>query len=313
MTAKISAISDNIGSLGTNKGEAFRFGDDTSGQLASFRNKIINGAFQIAQRGFGGSTSGLYIADRWTNWFSSGACNAVLGGSILGNVNPSLNLVGTGTSGGIYSRIEDVRTLNGKRVTVSMLYQTYSGSNTNKVCALSQNFGTGGSPSASVAIPSISDVTVGSRRIVTFDIPSTAGKTLGTNNNSYLELAIMYAGTFSIGIGEVQVEEGSIATPFEQRPIGLELSLCQRYYETGRIDFRDFVAGAYNFAYFHRYAVNKRVSGASSFTAAASASQNIAGTPAVNPYYLEGAQITYASAAAGDTFYGRAFAISAEL
>ena len=29
----------------------------------------------------------------------------------------------------------------------------------------------------------------------------------------------------------IQLEEGSIATPFEQRPIGLELSLCQRYCE----------------------------------------------------------------------------------
>lgn len=28
-----------------------------------------------------------------------------------------------------------------------------------------------------------------------------------------------------------QLEEGSVATPFEQRPVGLELSLCQRYYE----------------------------------------------------------------------------------
>ena len=28
-----------------------------------------------------------------------------------------------------------------------------------------------------------------------------------------------------------QLEEGSVATPFEQRPYGLELSLCQRYYE----------------------------------------------------------------------------------
>ena len=32
-------------------------------------------------------------------------------------------------------------------------------------------------------------------------------------------------------VSNIQFERGSIATPFEQRPIGLELSLCQRYYE----------------------------------------------------------------------------------
>ena len=29
----------------------------------------------------------------------------------------------------------------------------------------------------------------------------------------------------------VQLEPGPVATPFEHRPIGLELSLCQRYYQ----------------------------------------------------------------------------------
>lgn len=29
----------------------------------------------------------------------------------------------------------------------------------------------------------------------------------------------------------VQLEEGSVATPFEQRPLGLELSLCERYFK----------------------------------------------------------------------------------
>jgi hypothetical protein len=32
----------------------------------------------------------------------------------------------------------------------------------------------------------------------------------------------------------VQIEEGSVATPFEYRPIQTELDLCQRYYEYGR-------------------------------------------------------------------------------
>lgn len=34
-----------------------------------------------------------------------------------------------------------------------------------------------------------------------------------------------------IDIAQVQLEEGTFATPFEQRPIGTELALCQRYYQ----------------------------------------------------------------------------------
>jgi hypothetical protein len=34
-----------------------------------------------------------------------------------------------------------------------------------------------------------------------------------------------------IDISNVQLEQGPVATPFEQRPIGTELALCQRYYQ----------------------------------------------------------------------------------
>jgi len=47
-----------------------------------------------------------------------------------------------------------------------------------------------------------------------------------------------------IEIAELQLEEGEVATPFEQRPIGLELSLCQRYYVTGTGVFHSSYADA---------------------------------------------------------------------
>lgn len=43
-------------------------------------------------------------------------------------------------------------------------------------------------------------------------------------------LWIRFDGTLA-NLNKVQVEEGTVATPFEHRPYGLELSLAQRYYE----------------------------------------------------------------------------------
>ncbi len=41
-------------------------------------------------------------------------------------------------------------------------------------------------------------------------------------------------------LANAQLEEGSNVTPFEQRPVGLELSLCQRYYyESGTINIQN--------------------------------------------------------------------------
>lgn len=58
--------------------------------------------------------------------------------------------------------------------------------------------------------------------------------TLTANTSIYIQFS---SGTFS----NVQLELGSIATPFERRPVGHELALCQRYY------WRGLPAGSLNF------------------------------------------------------------------
>lgn len=66
------------------------------------------------------------------------------------------------------------------------------------------------------------------------------------------------SGTFT----QVQLEPGSVATPFEQRPIGTELALCQRYYEEVDGEFRnDGILGGTNVSVGHTWfcTVPKRI------------------------------------------------------
>jgi hypothetical protein len=227
-----------------------------------FRNVIINGDFKICQRfpttvGAVGGIGSTYAFDRWrwvrgaplTNWnraiFTPG--NAIPGHEGTAFSSMAINTGGT-TNDTVYmeQKIEDVRTFAGQTVTLSFWAKASTG--TPKIAVMfSQNFGTGGSPSTQV-YSYASQVTLSTswdRYSVTYTVPSIAGKTIGTTDNtSYLSLYLFYAagssydsltgsmgwqsGTFDLW--GVQLEKGSTATPFEQRPIGTELALCQRYY-----------------------------------------------------------------------------------
>lgn len=201
------------------------------GNNFTFRNKIINGGMDVWQRGTSQSVGGYGSVDRWYFGAAGGSLSVAKGqdvqpvsGSQYGNY---CTVTGTAAVGGYFlQHIEDVRTLANRTVTLSFERTLISGTDTGDQPKLQQRFGTGGS--SSVDIVATSDVTVGTKRILTFNVPTIAGKTIG--DNSSLIVIIPFAGTFYRAYWNFQLEEGSIATPFEQRPAGLELSLCQRYF-----------------------------------------------------------------------------------
>jgi hypothetical protein len=64
-----------------------------------------------------------------------------------------------------------------------------------------------------------------SRKSIQIDVPSAA------TGGLMLQLAAGALTSGTVTIGNVQLEEGTVATPFERRSYGQELALCQRYYQ----------------------------------------------------------------------------------
>lgn len=206
-----------------------------------FRNKIINGGFDIWQRGTSFSAAG-YTADRWAIVGASGQTVSVTqqaftpGNTITGQ-EPSFfaRIAWSGTPSGTFwftQRVEDVRTCAGQQVVLSF-WAKASSSTSVFTPTIEQNFGTGGSGVVTTTSSAITLTTSWQKFVVSFNVPSISGKTIGTN--SYLDVRPLNGGStvngINIDIWGVQLEQNYQATPFEQRPFGVELQLCQRYYE----------------------------------------------------------------------------------
>jgi len=229
----------------------------------SNRNVLINGNFDIWQRGTSQTSSGYGSDDRWLNQNGGSTKTHSQEVFALGQTevpgNPkyfSRTVVSSVAGASNYTlkaqRIESVATLAGQTATLS--FWAKADAPKNIAIEFVQRFGTGGSPSApveSIGITTIALTTSWKKHTVTVDIPSIAGKTLGTDGSDHLQLYFwleagsnfdnrtnslgQQSGTFDIA--QVQLEAGSKATAFEKRPYGTELALCQRYYEFGAASF----------------------------------------------------------------------------
>jgi hypothetical protein len=229
------------------------------------KNKVINGDMSVWQRSTSQTTtvSSVFLVDRFLNTQSDGTCTFSVQTFTAGaapvagyEAKNYLRMVTTGQTlttaiARIDQKIEDVRTFAGQTVTVSFWAQ--AGTGTPSISAeLQQNFGTGGSPSATVntliGSPAKQTITTSwARYSFTIAVPSISGKTIGTNNDSHVTLGIyvsagsnLNARTGSLGIQSntfniwgVQAEYGAKMTPFQTASGGSpqsELAMCQRYY-----------------------------------------------------------------------------------
>ena len=224
--------------------------------LPPFRNKLINGNFDFWQRGTSQTSSGYGSADRWSIGHGTSSKTASQQSFVNGQTdvpnNPKYYLrhVVTSSSGGyvvLSQNIEGVETLAGKAATLSFWART-TDSNKNIASGIIRYYGSGGSTSGQddgIGVTTHTLTTSWQKFTVTTTIPSMSGKNIGTDNNDFLGLEFWFdagsslnsrtnslgnqSGTFDIA--QVQLEEGTSATPFEIRPVGTELSLCQRYFE----------------------------------------------------------------------------------
>ena len=218
-------------------------GNENPVNVTGFKNYLINGGFRLWQRGTT-FTNSAYGTDRWIHNPGDGAGTTSRQAFTLGQTDVpgepefywrhNRTTAATGTNTVIRQRVEGVRTLAGETATWS--YWAKCGLAKGFNVFIFQVFGTGGSPSSQVTTGpiSFSCTTSWARHAFTFNIPSITGKTIGTNGNDYIEVLFQEASgfsTFTLDIARAQLEQGPNATGFEQRPIGLEVQLAERYYQ----------------------------------------------------------------------------------
>jgi hypothetical protein len=222
---------------------------DVNAYLAnkSISNAIINGAFDIWQRGtsFATPASGSYTADR-TIFVNNGAGAAYTisrennpVGSVIGRDEPEFfyryNQTTAGTGGTLNfpyaQRVENVRLLAGKTVTLSAYIKTDSPRTSSLRISFTAGSGGSGVPSALIG-PSFTTSTSWERYSFTTTIPNFSGAVIGTGNFMSVLVEADNNITQTFDIWGVQLEEGSVANDFRRNANSIqgELAACQRYF-----------------------------------------------------------------------------------
>lgn len=205
----------------------------TEGSLSG-RNRIINGSLDVWQRGTSTTTTGnTYLADRWQSAFTTGGTVSQETTSLPAGSRYAWKFVASASNSFMQmgQQVEYLNCLDLQNATVTISFMARSVNSNAGSTALTVRTRTiagidGGCTFAgSNADSSVTLTTTWTRYTVTRTLPAIFGS---------LSLEFVLGSHVSgdgIMLSQIQLEAGSVATPFERRSYGQELALCQRYYE----------------------------------------------------------------------------------
>lgn len=215
----------------------------------NMRNRIINGAMDVWQRGTSFSNMGAnttYTADRWSCYRGSYAANCsvtqVTGLSQNGNNRLALRMQRTSgdtNTSSLYltQSLESInsRDLAGQQVTLS--FWARAGSNFSGSSNYLTSIVVSGTGTDEFLRGAYTGYTTPINQNVTLTTSFQKFTFTGTlpSNCNEISVSLGYAPTGTAGandwfdVMDVQLEQGSVATPFERRQYGTELDLCYRY------------------------------------------------------------------------------------
>ena len=217
------------------------------GPIAGTRNRVIGGSMAVDQRNAGASQTFTaaaalaYSVDRWYGYCTgANVTGQRVQGATVGQFRYQYTGAASVTGIGFGHRIEQLNSADLANSTATLSVDLANSLLTTVTWTAyyantADTFGTLASPTRTqFATGSFTVTSTVTRYSTQISVPAAAT----TGIEIVFTVGAQTSGTWTIG--NVQLEPGSTATPFERRSYGQELALCQRYYE----NFADGVAGS---------------------------------------------------------------------
>ena len=206
-------------------------------QLAGMRNRIINGDIDTDQRNAGAAQTFTaaaalaYSVDRWYGYCTgANVTGQRVQGATVGQFRYRFTGAASVTAIGFGQRIEQLNSADLASTTATLSVDLANSLLTSVTwtafyATTADTFGSLASPTRTqIATGTFTVTSTVTRYSTNISVPAAAT----TGIEIVFTVGAQTSGTWTVG--NVQLEPGPVATPFERRPIGAELALCQRYF-----------------------------------------------------------------------------------